>query len=432
MEFFTKLAEKVDTYFNKCRKLGTSKDVTGLNVEILTREYLFALYTADGIAGKIVDIKTHDMVREWIDIPEDTDGLILDRLSDLDAIKVFSKAIKFNKIFGGSVILMGIDDGLDFQLPVNIDNIRTIRGLQPFKRERIRILSQNELEQPEILELTNNDGRTINVHVSRCLIFTGELSLEEESIFQDMEFWGFSEYQGMFNILGKLGLSLQSIFDLLIQSNIDVLSMKDLWRKLDRKNKEGEKQIKKRLEILDIGKSISNTLLIDAEETYEVKAKNFTGVSDAMAKIQEFLSLVSGIPVTNLFSIAPKGLSATGDNELRMYYDKIKFQQRLDLEKPINKLNRYIVAAKEYQIPQDLAGAKAVFNALWQQTEKEKVDTRKVQADTDNIYLNNAVVDPQEIRDSRFGGGKYSPETIVEGDLPDIPTDEENENNREN
>ena len=46
---------------------------------------------------------------------------------------------------------------------------------------------------------------------------------------------------------------------------------------------------------------------------------------------------------------------------------------------------------------------------------------RGEQAKTDEIYINSGVVDPNEIRTSRFGNGKYSVETVVEGDAPILP-----------
>jgi len=61
------------------------------------------------------------------------------------------------------------------------------------------------------------------------------------------------------------------------------------------------------------------------------------------------------------------------------------------------------------------------FNSLWQQTDEEKVKMRVEQAKTDEIYINTGVVDPNEVRTSRFGNGKYSVETVVEGDAPILP-----------
>jgi hypothetical protein len=47
-------------------------------------------------------------------------------------------------------------------------------------------------------------------------------------------------------------------------------------------------------------------------------------------------------------------------------------------------------------------------------TEKEQAEVRKIQADTDAIYIDTGVVAEDEITYSRFGGGEYSTDTILD------------------
>ena len=76
--------KKLDSYISKARKIGTSKDYSSIDFELLDNNTLKTLYSADGIGKKIIDIKSKDMIREWIDIEKDTDGQILDALNDID------------------------------------------------------------------------------------------------------------------------------------------------------------------------------------------------------------------------------------------------------------------------------------------------------------------------------------------------------------
>jgi hypothetical protein len=57
------------------------------------------------------------------------------------------------------------------------------------------------------------------------------------------------------------------------------------------------------------------------------------------------------------------------------------------------------------------------FNPLWQPTEGEKIDARNKQAQTDQIYITQQVLHPEEVRSSRFGGDTYSPETTLDEQL---------------
>lgn len=54
------------------------------------------------------------------------------------------------------------------------------------------------------------------------------------------------------------------------------------------------------------------------------------------------------------------------------------------------------------------------YRPLWQQSEEVIVKNRNVQAQTDQIYLQNQVVDQTEIRESRFGSGQYSLDTNID------------------
>ena len=55
-----------------------------------------------------------------------------------------------------------------------------------------------------------------------------------------------------------------------------------------------------------------------------------------------------------------------------------------------------------------------MFKGLFKQTLKEKIETRKLQADIDRIYLEGGVVDPDEIAENRLGGSEFSFDTIID------------------
>jgi len=422
-----RITKKLDNYINKVRKIGTGQDYDCIDFKLLDINILKAIYSADGLGKKIIDIKSEDMIREWIDIEKDTDGEILEALNDLNAKSEFLKAIQYNKIYGGSVIFMMIDDGGKAEDELNINNIKSIDKIRAFDRDRFNVLETDDIGEPLLIQINKKDQGVVDVHASRCLIFQGELCLGEFGAFTNMEYWGFSEFQGMFNILGKLGVSLQSIFDMLIKSNIDVLKVDELWEKLSVNNKEGETELDKRLEAFDKGKSISKTLMIDNTEGYEAVSQNYTGVPDILGKMQEFLSLVSGMPATILWGTAPKGLNSTGDNEIRRYYDSIKNKQELTVRNPLSHLIQLLVLSSELKLAQEKCNFE--FNPLWQLGEKEEAEFKKITAETDQIYINNGVLDPSEVREARFAGEKYSSDILITGTVEPQEEDDDQSNN---
>jgi phage-related protein (TIGR01555 family) len=60
------------------------------------------------------------------------------------------------------------------------------------------------------------------------------------------------------------------------------------------------------------------------------------------------------------------------------------------------------------------------FNPLWQLNELQEAERRHKAAVTDQIYLDQGVVHPAEIRRSRFGGDAYTTETALDPQYDDL------------
>src|SRR5690348_1377510 len=109
------------------------------------------------------------------------------------------------------------------------------------------------------------------------------------------------------------------------------------------------------------------------------------------------------------------GLSATGDSDIRLFYDKIKSDQNKFLTPVLTRLCRLIMLSKNGPTNGvELEGWKIQYNPLWQMNETETANYRFTVAQTDQIYLNTGTLDPSEVAASRFGGGSYSAETTID------------------
>jgi len=95
------------------------------------------IYRSDGFGSKIVDRPVGDMVRAWFDVIGDTDGVINKFLRTIHAKKEVKKALTWSKVFGGSLILMGIEDGGEWADPLDENNIKSIEFLKVYDRYRV-------------------------------------------------------------------------------------------------------------------------------------------------------------------------------------------------------------------------------------------------------------------------------------------------------
>lgn len=422
-----KVNARNDGYLDVAKKLGArDKTNSGFIVDMGNDQLFAELYVGNGMAKRFVDLLVDDMTREWIEIPEDTDGFLLKKMRNLKTKSQFKNALRVSKLFGGAIIFMVVEDGGEPNEPVNVNSIKTVSKLKFFSRSKVTIDPLNFYKDPTKSNFGDPEfftvdigGKLITIHESRCLVFNGEYYPQDELRQQATydKFWGLSILTALHEPFQDYGIAVQALFKSLVKSNVDVLKIKNLMKLLA--NPDGKKLLDARAQIFDIAKSVSTTLLLDNDESYESVSAAMNGVADVFQKLESTVTAMTGIPGNILFGTPTKGLNATGDNEVRIYYDKVSSDQEEEMLTPLQKLANYLVLAKDYK------GAKIeepeiCFNPLWQMTDAQIVDMRNKQADTDQKYIESGVLDPNEVRENRFGGDNYSIETMVEGDAPDI------------
>ena len=63
--------------------------------------------------------------------------------------------------------------------------------------------------------------------------------------------------------------------------------------------------------------------IIDADESLDRFESTPTGVPDTLDRLTSALAAAAGIPRRSLFGEAPAGLNATGDSDVRNFYDRL-------------------------------------------------------------------------------------------------------------
>jgi hypothetical protein len=131
--------------------------------------------------------------------------------------------------------------------------------------------------------------------------------------------------------------------------------------------------------------------------------------------------------VTLLMGESPAGLNATGAADIRGFYDNVAAWRKSDIEPGLKRILKCVLA----EARQGLGAAESVdgsanagepewdikWPSLYQPTDKEKAEVRKIVADTDSVYITSGVLDPTEVTLSRFGEGGWSMETTVDLEL---------------
>mgnify|MGYP003947224089 FL=1 len=151
-------------------------------------------------------------------------------------------------------------------------------------------------------------------------------------------------------------------------------------------------------------------------EDFERVATPMTGVSDMLTAGWQRLAAATSprMPLTRLFGMSPGGLNATGESDMRNWYDQVKAFQTIDLSPRANRLVQLIARSLGEQEPERFS---ACFPSLWQMTPKEQAEIEKLAAEKDAIYITAAVLLPEEVALSRYGDGNFSASTKIDAEL---------------
>lgn len=94
-----------------------------------------------------------------------------------------------------------------------------------------------------------------------------------------------------------------------------------------------------RMQILARNRSNDGVLAIDKDAEDVVKVETpLSGVSDIVRQSLEILAALNRTPAVKLLGISPSGFNATGESDIRNYYDHIRSQQEKVLRSPIKTI----------------------------------------------------------------------------------------------
>lgn len=94
----------------------------------------------------------------------------------------------------------------------------------------------------------------------------------------------------------------------------------------------------KQIDMIRKFQSNEGMTLMDAKDKFEAHQYSFSGLSDVILQLGQQISGALQIPLVRLFGQSPQGMSATGESDLRMYYDNIRQQQEARLRHGIEPL----------------------------------------------------------------------------------------------
>ncbi len=389
----------------------------------ISQNQLDQLYYGNGLVKTIVQIVPEEMLSKGFVVEGDENNYVNSKLESLDALSKIMEMFYWARLYGGGIIVMGLDDFRDVDQPVNLDTLRNITYLHVFDRYQV-----NQGQLPEIdkdinspnygypiyytIRFTLGDGsfQEIKVHYSRVLRADG-IILPARLRYEN-QWWGESEIQACMNEIKSFGISMGNISALIHRFAIPVFGIKGLSDNLNCGN---EANVAHRIRMANVGMSNLNMTVKDTEETFEIVNTPLNGISEVIDRFMMNVSSVTRIPVSLLFGRSAAGLNSTGEHDTNSFYDYICQQQNKKLKPVLEKLIKYIMLSKDG----DFGGLEPenwsiVFNPLMQNSPLEDANYRHKIAEIDEKYINLGVLEPNEVRNSRYGSGVYSDLTTLD------------------
>jgi uncharacterized protein len=397
-------------------------------------ETLTNIWTSNGLGAKIASLQIDDMIRAWIEIPDDKDGKLLKELDRLNVRESLQRLLYWTDLYrGGVAVLILGNTGIDLKAPLSKqqENAPLVKiAVYPAIRKVItnsatdivREASSPYFDELEWYKIQPPDAAvSFEVHASRCIVSKGIPVPPDASILWDYRYWGMSRIQRVFEAMGNYDTAHNAFGNLMHQLTIGKITIDGL-REILADEDEAPARLKALMDSVQASMSYLNAILMGPNEKFERENIATNGWRDVSAIMKEAAATVAGYPTSRLFETAASGgLSAgTSETEATNRYDTtVQVRQETDLRPMLARIIRHVAP----MVGMDPETA-FKFRPLKEPTAKETAEIRKIHADTDKIGVDGGWLFPEEAR-SRFEGDVYSDTITLSVDYADRQAEED-------
>jgi phage-related protein (TIGR01555 family) len=355
----------------------------------LTVEQIEFAYRGDWVTRKIIDIPAMDSTRAWRDWQaEDKDITRLEELErNFDLQNKVYEALRLARLYGGSVLIFGGGDNAadDMTKPLNLNKVGRdwLRYIHVFGRWNvgagplIRDILDPWFGEPMYYSPTALVGETLpllQIHPSWVVRFWGAPYSDPLRAFDP---WADSVLQAVNEAVQNAAVVGNSIASMIYEGKFDVIKIPRLTELAN--TDAGQAKLQSRFATVNTAKSYVNSIVMDAEEEWQRVTTQFSGMEKVL---QVYLMIASGaadIPATRMLGQSPVGMNATGDSDVRNYYDRLSSDQVTKIQPRMSRLDEVVIrSALGHRDPE----LHYKWNPLWQLDAKDKalIDYQKAQA----------------------------------------------------
>lgn len=390
-----------DAFSNPLFQLGYGSqsplEATEYPLTRMTDNYalLNSLYRDNWVVQNVVGIIPDDMTKKWF-APAGAVGpehlKELDRVQRVTALRErVNEGLRWGRLYGGAAGLIMIrgQEGMLGQ-PLELESIYpgTFQGLYILDRWQgvvpgMELVFEGGEPVPAYYSITDARGNTVaKVHHSRLVRFTGRDLPFLERVAE--LYWGESEVEALYNDVVKHDNVAANMAALTFRANVDTMEVQNLDQLFSVTSGEQQRRFWNVMQAQSVMKSNFGMQLVNRGDQIKNTQYTFTGLQEVYDSMCLDLSGASRIPVTKLFGRSPAGMNATGESDLRNYYDYVDTLREAKLRPILEKLLPVLAMSAWGAVPD---GLDITFPPLWTPTAAEvaEIALKKAQAIRDTF-----------------------------------------------
>ena len=382
-----------DAFSNPLFRLGYGSqsplEATEYPLTRMTDNYalLNSLYRDNWVVQNVVGIIPDDMTKKWF-APAGAVGpehlKELERVQRVTALRErVNEGLRWGRLYGGAAGLIMIrgQEGMLGQ-PLELESIYpgTFQGLYILDRWQgvvMELVFEGGEPVPAYYSITDARGNTVaKVHHSRLVRFTGRDLPFLERVAE--LYWGESEVEALYNDVVKHDNVAANMAALTFRANVDTMEVQNLDQLFSVTSGEQQRRFWNVMQAQSVMKSNFGMQLVNRGDQIKNTQYTFTVLQEVYDSMCLDLSGASRIPVTKLFGRSPAGMNATGESDLRNYYDYVDTLREAKLRPILEKLLPVLAMSAWGAVPD---GLDITFPPLWTPTAKEVAEIAKTKSE---------------------------------------------------
>lgn len=399
----------------------------------------------NGLIRACIETVSDDMTRNFGTL-KSQDGALSEEIKTLDALlkrfnvqEVLHDAAVKTGYFGGCLVFIdtGADDATN-RVPlsgIELEKLRRFTVIDPINVTGNVQNTTNPLRQ-DFYKPNSWFVMGMEVHASRLIrIVQNEPPQMLKPVYN---FLGIPQAQILWDYVLHFNACRKATADMALKFSQTVLKT-NMTATLMKAG--GIEELNKRMRLIAKFRDNNSVTAIDRDNEDIVKIETpLGGLTDVGRQALEFIAAINRTPAVKLLGISPSGFNATGESDIRNYYDHIKSQQEKTLRPAIDRIVECL-CFKEFGKRLDLTFE---FSELGQEDESALIATQKMKADTVAVYVDRSIVSAEEAREYIAGDPDNAFAFIDPEEMPDSlkgisdsmdsekPPEGESENENEN